>query len=110
MFLSFLSCLLFSFRGCYIIVVGEELARLIDRDDLLVMFQDFQTNAKWWDRLSKLGVKLHTPYFSAEVIHSDVFFEYFYMHMCHIYSPPFIIVITIIIVIIIIIIIVIICH
>merc|ERR1711871_570111 len=47
-------------------VVGEELARLIDRDDLLVMFQDFQTNAKWWDKLSKYGVKFHAPTFSVE--------------------------------------------
>ena len=52
----------------YLTVVGEELARLIDRDDLLVMFQDFQTNAKWWDKLSKYGVKFHAPTFSAEVM------------------------------------------
>jgi hypothetical protein len=37
--------------------VGEELAHLWDQEDLLIVFQALQTNAKWWHTLSSYGIK-----------------------------------------------------
>ena len=39
-------------------LVGEELAQLWDMEELLLMFQALQHNAKWWHILTSIGVKV----------------------------------------------------
>jgi len=39
-------------------LVGEELSHLWDQESLLLLFQGLQINAKWWNTLSSLGMKV----------------------------------------------------
>ena len=43
--------------------VGEELSHLWDQESLLLLFQGLQTNAKWWNILSSLGMKVDLRHF-----------------------------------------------
>lgn len=38
--------------------IGEELARMWEREELLLVFQSLQTNARWWHLLTEKGVKV----------------------------------------------------
>ena len=46
-------------------VVGEELARMVDQEDDLNLFQSIQTNARWWNILSTYGVKIDPRAFAS---------------------------------------------
>ena len=46
-------------------LVGEELAHLWDQEQLLVLFQGLQSNAKWWHILSSLGLKVDLRVFQS---------------------------------------------
>lgn len=47
-------------------VVGEELARLWDHDQLLQVFQGLQVNAKWWNTLTQYKIKTEPSSFQSE--------------------------------------------
>lgn len=46
-------------------LVGEELSHLWDQEQLLVLFQGLQANAKWWHILSSLGLKFDLRVFQS---------------------------------------------
>ncbi|KAJ1440254.1 hypothetical protein B484DRAFT_476719 [Ochromonadaceae sp. CCMP2298] len=46
-------------------MVGEELSHLWDQEPLLLLFQQLQTNAKWWNLLSALGLKVDLRVFQS---------------------------------------------
>lgn len=46
-------------------VVGEELARMWDQENLLAVFQGLQTNARWWHTLSTLGLRIDPRTFQS---------------------------------------------
>lgn len=46
-------------------LVGEELAHLWDQEQLLVLFQGLQSNAKWWHILASLGLKVDLRVFQS---------------------------------------------
>ena len=47
--------------------VGEQLANMWQQEELLVVFQSLQTNAKWWHVLSAAGVKIDPRAFQSSV-------------------------------------------
>jgi hypothetical protein len=47
--------------------VGEQLANMWEQEELLVVFQSLQTNAKWWHVLSAYGVKIDPRAFQSSI-------------------------------------------
>jgi hypothetical protein len=47
--------------------VGEQLAHMWQQEELLLVFQSLQTNAKWWHVLSSYGVKIDPRTFQSSV-------------------------------------------
>lgn len=48
-------------------LIGEQLALMWDKEDLLRVFQSLQNNAKWWSALSGYGIKVDTKTFQHPV-------------------------------------------
>lgn len=44
-------------------IVGEELAQMWDEENLLIVFQSLQANAKWWHTLTSYGVQIDSRAF-----------------------------------------------
>ena len=47
--------------------IGEQLAQMWDQEELLLVFESLQTNAKWWHILSAHGVKIDPRAFQSSV-------------------------------------------
>jgi len=45
--------------------VGEELARMWDQDQLLIIFQGLQIHAKWWEILASKGISIDAKAFQS---------------------------------------------
>lgn len=48
-------------------LIGEQLALMWDKEDLLRVFQSLQNNAKWWSALSGYGIRVDTKTFQHPV-------------------------------------------
>lgn len=48
-------------------IIGEDLSRLWNQEDLLGVFQSLQTNAKWWHTLASHGIKIDPRAFQSSV-------------------------------------------
>lgn len=46
-------------------LIGEELSYLWDQESLLLLFQSLQTNAKWWNTLSNIHIKVDMKLFQS---------------------------------------------
>lgn len=55
-------------------VIGEQLALMWDKEDLLRVFQSLQNNARWWTSLTAQGIKVDTKTFQHPV--SEIRSEY----------------------------------
>ena len=48
-------------------IIGEDLSRLWNQEELLGVFQSLQTNAKWWHTLASHGIKIDPRAFQSSV-------------------------------------------